>query len=71
MKFSQTFMEPGLNSIPTTDVIKRFVFLKRKRVHEPNLKFSEFQQKSLSMLSAETSLKGDFVFGSRFNFLNF
>ncbi len=68
MKFSQTFMEPGLNSIPTTDVIKRF---SRKRVHEPNLKFSEFQQKSLSMLSAETSLKGDFVFGSRFNFLKF
>jgi len=32
MKF---FMEPGLNSIPTTHVIKIIVFLKRKGVQQP------------------------------------
>jgi len=39
MKFPQTFMEAGLNSIRTTHVIKIIAFLKRKRVHQPESEF--------------------------------
>jgi hypothetical protein len=70
MKFSPTFMEPGLNCIPTTHVIKINGFLKRKGVHQPKSEFFIIST-IIFMLSAETSLKGDFVFGSRFNFAEF
>jgi hypothetical protein len=39
MKLSQAFMEPGLNSIPTTHVMKKIVFLKRKGVQQPKSEF--------------------------------
>jgi hypothetical protein len=35
MNFSGTFMEPGLNRILTTPVVKIIVFLKRKGVQQP------------------------------------
>jgi hypothetical protein len=44
MKLSQAFMEPGLNNIPTTHVMKKIIFMKRKGIQQLNLNFSEFQQ---------------------------
>jgi hypothetical protein len=39
MKFPQTFMEAGLNSVWTTDVIKIIAFLKGKGVQQPESEF--------------------------------
>jgi hypothetical protein len=64
MKFSQTFMEQGLNRIPTTHVIEIIVLLKGKGVQQPKSEFFRISTIILKYAKCGNKFQRNFVFGS-------